>query len=200
MSLLGKLRLAVKRRLYDNRSHWNERYATNMELGSGHGSRGEIRDYKRDLIARAMQDHGLNSVIDLGCGDIEIIRELDIPRYRGIDLSDVVVARNRTLRPDWSFEAGDITAADTSGAWDMTLCLDVLIHQNRRKAYDGIIDTIRRIAATVVLVSGYESEPSGWNVFFHEKLSDTLARDLPGLTFTHVGGYRDTDLFMGTRA
>jgi hypothetical protein len=82
MSLLGKLRLAVKRRLYDNRSHWNERYATNMELGSGHGSRGEIRDYKRDLITRAMQDHGLNSVIDLGCGDIEIIRELDIPRYR----------------------------------------------------------------------------------------------------------------------
>jgi predicted TPR repeat methyltransferase len=199
MSLLGKLKLAIKRRLYDNRSHWNERYATNIELGSGHGSRGEIREYKRDLIAKAMQDHGLTSVIDLGCGDIEIIRELDIPRYRGIDLSDVVVERNRTLRPDWTFEAGDITTADTSGTWDMTLCLDVLIHQNRRKAYSGIIETIGRIGSSVVLVSGYETAPSGWNVFFHEKLSETLARDLPALKFEHVGSYRDTDLFMGIR-
>lgn len=199
MSLLGKLKLAIKRRLYDNRSHWNERYATNIELGSGHGSRGEIREYKRDLIAKAMQDHGLTSVIDLGCGDIEIIRELDIPRYRGIDLSDVVVERNRTLRPDWTFEAGDITTANTSGTWDMTLCLDVLIHQNRRKAYSGIIETIGRIGSNVVLVSGYETAPSGWNVFFHEKLSETLARDLPALKFEHVGGYRDTDLFMGIR-
>ena len=200
MSILGTLKLAIKRRLFDNRAHWNERYATNIELGSGHGSRGEIRDYKRDIIAGAMRDHGLTSVIDLGCGDIEIIRELDIPRYRGIDLSDVVVKRNHTLRPDWTFEAGDITTADTSGDWGLTLCLDVLIHQNRRKAYDGIITTIRRINSPVVLISGYETAPSGWNVFFHEKLSDTLARDLPDLNFEHVGSYRDTDLFMGVKA
>ena len=200
MSILGKFKLAIKRRLYDNRSHWNERYASNIELGSGHGSRGEIRDYKRDIIAKTMQDHGLTSVIDLGCGDIEIIRELDIPRYRGVDLSEVVVERNKTLRSDWIFEAGDITAVDTSGDWGLTLCLDVLIHQNRRRSYDGIISTIRQIGSPVVLVSGYETPPSGWNVFFHEKLSETLARDLPGLNFEHVGSYRDTDLFMGTKA
>jgi len=200
MSILGKFKLAIKRRLYDNRSHWNERYASNIELGSGHGSRGEIRDYKRDIIAKTMQDHGLTSVIDLGCGDIEIIRELDIPRYRGVDLSEVVVERNKTLRSDWIFEAGDITAVDTSDDWGLTLCLDVLIHQNRRRSYDGIISTIRQIGSPVVLVSGYETPPSGWNVFFHEKLSETLARDLPGLNFEHVGSYRDTDLFMGTKA
>jgi hypothetical protein len=52
----------------------------------------------------------------------------------------VIVARNRTLRPEWSFENLD-AAADGARlpSADLVLCLDVLIHQKSSADYERIL-------------------------------------------------------------
>lgn len=190
----------LKRWRFDNRRFWNARYARDMDKGSGPGSRGPILEAKRDLIVERIAEHGISSVIDLGCGDIEILRGLEIPDYRGVDIAEVVVARNRGLRPDWRFDCGEIGAVAVDRRYDMTLCLDVLIHQKARADYDAILAKIAEIASPVIVISGYERPPEGWNVFFHEPLSASLARALPDRRVTSVLRYRDTDLFVATPA
>ena len=172
-------------------------FRSDPDRGSGPGSRGDLAVLKGGIVRTQMVAHNASSVLDLGCGDIEILQGIEIPRYRGVDLSEVVVDRNRRLRPEWHFEAGEIgTLALGDENWDMTLCLDVLIHQKRREDYEALLSKIAEADSKVIIVSGYEVPPAGWNVFFHEPLSVSLRRVLPARSFRHAARYRDTELFL----
>jgi hypothetical protein len=123
---------------FDNRVFWDLRYSLFPKRGSGVGSRGENAIYKRRLL----QDHGVEtvgSVLDVGCGDLEVVKALNIMDYVGIDQSPYALEMARQLRPDWQFRLGfppDVKSAD------MALCLEVLIHQKTAGAYRTLIDFI----------------------------------------------------------
>jgi SAM-dependent methyltransferase len=96
---------------FDNAVFWDERYRTNMALGSGAGSRGQFLTAKRDLVRDVIARLRPRSILDVGCGDIEVTRELAFDGiYTGIDLSPYIVERNREIRPDWHFVQGDFLA------------------------------------------------------------------------------------------
>ena len=135
------------------------------------------------------------SVLDLGCGDVEIIRDLDIANYHGVDISDVVITRNKTVRSDWSFERNSIGDMKFLGNADMVLCLDVLIHQPSRAGYELVIKNALDHSGKIALFSGYTKPSKGWNVFFYEPLDQTIRRISPSSQIVHVASYRDTDLF-----
>src|SRR3712207_597767 len=86
---------------FDNRQFWEERYTTNLDLGSGAGSRGEYLAYKQELLRQKIAEFRPQSILDVGCGDIEVTKDLPFAGdYTGIDLSTSIIARNRALRPD----------------------------------------------------------------------------------------------------
>ena len=74
---------------FDNRSFWNERYKNNIQLGSGIGSRGKYIDLKRNIIQKIVSSFLPSSVLDVGCGDIEIVKALEFPEYLGTVLGKV---------------------------------------------------------------------------------------------------------------
>lgn len=41
---------------FDNRRFWEERYTINPELGSGIGSRGSCREYKRAMLQQVVEE------------------------------------------------------------------------------------------------------------------------------------------------
>ena len=141
-----------------------------------------------------------DSLVDLGCGDVEVLRGLHLDRYLGVDVSGVVIERNRRVFPEWKFVHGPISELSVSEPYDAALCLDVLIHQRRRRDFEGIVAKLDSFGADLLVVSGYETEPDGWNVFFHEPLSQVLARELPDFRFAMAGKYRNTTLFIGARS
>ena len=86
---------------FDNAAFWDERYRTNIELGSGAGSRGEFLTDKRDLLRGLIARLQPRSILDVGCGDIEVTRELEFDgAYTGIDVSPYVIERNHQICPD----------------------------------------------------------------------------------------------------
>jgi SAM-dependent methyltransferase len=190
------LQQVIRRRGFDNRSFWNQRYAQDPAMGSGPGSRAENLELKNALIARVLEEQGVTSVLDVGCGDIEILRGLSIASYTGIDISDVVVARNRTLRPEWTFLCADLAGDFVPPEAELVMCLDVLIHQKRRQDYDAILGKALRAARKVALVSGYGKPDPGWNVFFHEPLLDSVRRIRPDASIEPLAEYRGTELLM----
>lgn len=187
---------------FDNATFWEDRYQTNIALGSGAGSRGAFLRLKRRLLTELLERFQPAFILDVGCGDIEVARTLSFDgAYTGIDLSPFVIERNRTIRPDWRFIQGDFLALERSQdvRADLVLCLDVLIHQHDKETYRAFVRALLAASRSVLVVNGFETLPKSGklspNVAFHEPLSDTLRAS--GVTSMEaLAGMRRTGIFL----
>ena len=166
---------------FDNTTFWDERYRTDMTLGSGGGSRGAFLAYKRQLLNELVTRLRPRSILDVGCGDIEVTRELEFDgSYTGIDVAPSVIQRNREIRPDWTFLLGDFIALANSQALqaDLVLCLDVLIHQHDPNTYRAFVCELLRASRVALVVNGFDAFPRSGrlspNVAYHEPVTRTL--------------------------
>jgi SAM-dependent methyltransferase len=159
---------------FPNATFWQWRYLTDPELGSGIGSRGRPLLDKRNLLASLLDAIAPVSVLDVGCGDGEATRDLPIQDYVGIDLSPEAVRRAKICRPEGEFLIGSL--ADFPVRADLTICLDVLIHQSDAAAYRDQVARLWASADRALVISGYELPLGSVSpmVHFHEPLSVTL--------------------------
>ena len=166
---------------FDNREFWERRYTTDLELGSGAGSRGEFLEYKRRLLYRVIEEFHPRSILDVGCGDIEVTREASFSgEYTGIDLSPSIIARNQMSQPAWKFIEGDfldIVRRDRLAA-DLVVCLDVLIHQHDYETYRAFVRELVNATQKVAIINGFEQPRKrkrvNPNVAYHEPITQTL--------------------------
>jgi SAM-dependent methyltransferase len=161
---------------FPNATFWEWRYLTNPELGSGVGSRGKPLEDKRALLAALIEALRPASTLDVGCGDGEATRGIAIESYVGLDLSAAAVERARAGRHDGVYRVG--TLADHAVEVDLTICLDVLIHQADPAVYHDLVSRLLRSATRALVVSGYEHPigPTFSTVHYHEPLTATLRR------------------------
>ncbi len=186
-------------RNFDNRLFWNYRYSENREVGSGLGSRGKFRDFKRDLLKNLADSDHFRTILDIGCGDMEVGSALPAAGYVGVDVSNVVIDRNRDIYPDRTFICGSFLDLDLSPA-DLVVCMDVLIHIDDSDYYKRFIRRLVEKTIKVGVIAGYETDP-GCNgiVFFHEPLSKTLKR-AGVMKMRALGTYRNTDIWLFRKA
>lgn len=158
---------------FDNRVFWGMRYGHFPQRGSGLGSRGDNLLFKRALL----KEHGIeeaSSVLDFGCGDLEVVKALQVKRYLGVDQSPESLAIARRARPDWEFR---LAPADVPAA-EMVLCLEVLIHQETEAAYRALIAVLAQKTLGTLLVSGFRAASEGASnnpiLFYYEPLEESL--------------------------
>ena len=183
---------------FNNALFWSYRYATNPELGSGVGSRGNVAQYKLKLL----KNIGLEkqkSILDVGCGDLEIVKNLSFENYTGVDISAEAVASGKTKFPQFDFYNFELEKEKVSHA-DTVLCLDVLIHQSTKQNYDELIKFVTTKATKRVIISGYEKKSDSSHMcFFYENIKESLEKT--GL-FTYiykVGEYRGLGMYVADR-
>ena len=186
---------------FDNRDYWETRYATEPERGSGKGSRGKHLNRKRRFLDRIISDVQPASILDVGCGDIEVVAKMPFAgAYTGIDISPTVVERNRALRPDWNFVAGDFIELAQRGGLeaDLVICLDVLIHQIDAETYRAFVRELVNVTRRTAILNGFGSPFAPGKpthiCAFHEPLADTLTA-LGQDRFEIVATQRGTDVF-----
>jgi 2-polyprenyl-3-methyl-5-hydroxy-6-metoxy-1,4-benzoquinol methylase len=146
---------------FSNQAFWNQRYVENPELGSGVGSRGNNALYKRAIVKEFLRGFSPTSVLDIGCGDHEVLKDLALPGYIGVDVSPVVIQLNTAKFPDRRFALLDFTHLEEVGGLlsDATLCMEVIIHQHRRSDYDALVQNLLASTRVRGLVSGYLRDP-----------------------------------------
>lgn len=194
---LHEFRLLL-RNSHSNRLFWNNRYEMNPALGSGIGSRGIYKYLKQLLLLRNIPI-GEVSVLDFGCGDLEVLRELEIENYTGVDVSEEAIQRASRSRPDWTFVHGSILEAEVDPA-DVVLCFEVVIHCPSPTEFEALIHRICSKAKKRVIISGYDFPIRlGEMTFFHRSLVDTLA-EMPGFTPpTKLASYHDLSVYCMDR-
>jgi SAM-dependent methyltransferase len=182
---------------FDNLAFWEHRYQTDLELGSGGGSRGTFLKHKQELLQRLIDEQAPSSILDVGCGDIEVSRGFEFTgTYTGIDLSPTIIERNRRLRPGWQFVQGDFLQLAHDGRLraDLVICFDVLIHQHDPQIYRAFVDNLVAAAAKSAVLTGFERLPRSGklspNVAFHEPLTVTLS-SIDGIDVRILGPFRN---------
>ena len=168
----------VIQKRFDNLTFWNYRYSVHPELGSGIGSRDDNLEIKKDFLKRLkIEEH---SVLDIGCGDLHVMRDFQIKSYIGVDSSEKALSIAAAKRSDWSFYRAGSRFIDDIEPQDYVTCFDVLIHQKNEHDFNEILDLLFRKTKMRLLVSGYsvkkKHHDTNHMLSFHQSLYESLQR------------------------
>lgn len=189
----------ARRNDFDNTIFWDFRYKVHPELGSGVGSRGEVLAYKQERLAPVLRHFEAAQVLDIGCGDLEMMRGAKLDQYHGIDLSDEALSLARKRRPDWTFGKESFYELGADYA-QLTICLDVLILQSSRSAFETLVRNLLKSTSQVLVVSGYEKQPPNQGIVYaHGSLSETLMSHPDVSRVLKIGRYHGAELLAVTK-
>jgi SAM-dependent methyltransferase len=180
---------------FNSRVFWDFRYRHFPERGSGVGSRGENLAYKRDLL-RAEGIEVATSVLDVGCGDLEVVGALDLRNYVGLDQSPQSLAMARAKRPDWTFLKAPAESVEPA---DFVVCFEVLIHQPSFADYRALVDFIARSTVRCLVISGYDHAVDhvapNHMLYFHEPLRQSLEVTGRFAAIRQIGAHSDVVVY-----
>jgi hypothetical protein len=135
--------------------YWDQRY---IEEGtSGEGSIGEKGDFKWSIIDKHVPI--LQSVVDVGCGDLSFWAKRDCNDYTGIDISKSIVERNRILRPDWEFIWSNAETSIEGLTKDTVFCFDVLFHIMNDETYHEILENLTHYSRNHIFIYTWIRRP-----------------------------------------
>ena len=160
--LLGPLALALKQRLFPaeafttSEAYWLHRYAQGGN--SGAGSYHNLAEFKATVLNQFVAEHGIKTVLELGCGDGNQLRYFRFPAYTGFDISPVVIAQCQALFKDdpskQFFHVGEAAGHQA----DLALSLDVLYHLIEDDTYHAYM---RSLFVGRVAVAGVDDDERG---------------------------------------
>ncbi|MDR8732329.1 hypothetical protein [Burkholderia pseudomultivorans] len=184
---------------FESTSFWNLRYSRFSERGSGVGSRGENLLYKRTLLVEQGVEAS-EGVLDVGCGDLEVVGPLSLKGYLGIDTSERAIETAQHVRPDWEFRhVGRTHRHEPSFNRETVLCFEVLIHQRSEADYRALIRFLAECTDRTLLVSGYggdyEGRAANSMIFFYEPLDESLRKTGKFRSVQAVGSHTDVTVF-----
>ncbi len=180
---------------FETETFWGFRYHRFPERGSGVGSRGANLEYKRNLLKAAGAEEAA-SVLDVGCGDLEVVHALDLKCYVGVDRSQASLVRAAERRPSWTFH--EAPAPKVASA-EMVLCLEVAIHQPTEADYQALITFLASKTDRTLIVSGYETRTdkitANHMLYFYEPLQLSLEKTGRFKSIQKIGSHSDVVIY-----
>lgn len=142
--------------------YWNDRYREGGN--SGTGSAGRLAVFKAETLNNFMRRHGVNTVIEFGCGDGVQLALAEYPSYVGIDASPkaVEICREK-FKPDSSkrfFNASDVSMSTLDKA-ELSLSLDVIFHLVEDDVFNAYMKALFEWALRYVIIYS-SNEDKSW--------------------------------------
>lgn len=145
-------------------SYWESRYREGR--GSGRGSEGELGEWKAAFVNDFLRQHDLAiwNVIDWGCGDGQVLRqlELDDVTYVGVDVSPTIINRLSDEFPHLTFRFPEQTGNFLS---ELSLSMDVLFHFPDDDDYFSYLNRLFTSSTRYVLI--YSTDYDGGQTARH---------------------------------
>jgi hypothetical protein len=175
---------------------WNEHYKKGGQ--SGYPKDYAIaRGWKKNIISKYF-DITKDSVIDIGCGDLQFW-DGEMPLYYiGVDISPEIIQQNKNKYPELTFIASNgITPLDISS--NIVICFDMLWHIIDDDDYIKILKNIKCYSDKYIIIYTWNSNPFNKNILY--RLYANIARFKHGKGFSlektdNDGGYQKYRNFL----
>lgn len=114
--------------------YWEHRYREGGN--SGAGSYGRLAEFKAEVLNRFVEERGIQSVVEHGCGDGAQLELAHYPSYLGLDVSPAaVVMCCERFRSD-DTKQFRVVGEEEPGHHDLALSLDVIYHLVEDSIYE----------------------------------------------------------------
>jgi SAM-dependent methyltransferase len=145
--------------------YWEKRYSTGGD--SGVGSYGFFAEFKADVLNDFVSTHGVQTVIEFGCGDGNQLTLAKYPSYVGFDVSSTVLSQCREKfksDPSKSFRLVNEYSNDTA---DLTMSLDVIYHLVEDGVFAQYMQTLFRASNRYVIIYASDTDDNSDNAGTH---------------------------------
>ncbi len=142
-----------KSSIFSNSSrYWDDRYKEGGN--SGAGSYGRLAQFKASVLNDFVRMHGINSVVEYGCGDGAQLELAIYPEYMGFDISPKAIAICQNKFPGHPifqfFETK--TFLDKEGSFDLAVSLDVIYHLVEDDVFDAYMKRLFASSSRFVII------------------------------------------------
>lgn len=128
---------------------WNEHYK-NGGMSGEPDDYNTIRDWKLDIIKKYC-DLSKDSLLDIGCGDLQFWNNNLPLKYVGIDISNEIIKKHKMTYPRAKFIASSASDRIDVSA-DVVICFDMLWHILDDNDYIKILNNIKSYSNQYVII------------------------------------------------
>lgn len=163
------------------------------------GSIGSDLICKQNLLRPYVEMIIEDSILDVGCGDLEVFAPLPASNYTGIDVSEQVISIAKSKRPDWTFNTRNVKTFLAS-SFDYTFCIDVLTHQPNEVSANELAHNLVRIARKGIIFSVHSKSSDGSGISFNSSIIRDYIDSMPEITTIYeIGSYSNVTLYFAEK-
>jgi SAM-dependent methyltransferase len=166
-----------KSQIFSSSDYWEKRYLNGGNSGSG--SYSQLAQYKANVINGIIQRFAIESVIDFGCGDGNIISLLNLPNYLGFDVSKSAIKRCQLIYKDDPKKEFRIYSDYSEEKAELSMSLDVIYHLVEDNIFSDYMDRLFQSSNKYVLIYSTNYEHRVANHMRHRCFTDYVARFFP---------------------
>jgi len=121
-------------------NYWERRYSRGGN--SGTGSHGRLAAAKADVLNRLVEEEGITSVLELGCGDGNQLDLAKYPSYVGVDVSTRAIEVCRERFAHDQSKRFFVTGTEPLPDCELGLSLDVIYHLVEDDIFESYMDDL----------------------------------------------------------
>ena len=166
-------------RFAESGTYWENRYRRGGT--SGAGSYGRLAEFKAEVLNAFVAEHGVTSVLELGCGDGAQLQHAVYPRYTGVDISRTSIEQCRRLfAHDRSKVFAQTSELSEIEPHELVLSLDVIYHLVEDSVFEGyMVDLFRLASRYVIVYASNVDRPHSSPHVRHRRFTDWIERNAP---------------------
>jgi hypothetical protein len=130
--------------------YWKNRYRRGGN--SGAGSYDKLASFKADVLNAFVQENGINTVIEYGCGDGNQLTLAQYPHYIGFDVSTDAITLCRQQFAQDAHKSFKLVRDYADEKAELTLSLDVVYHLVEDAVFDSYMRSLFDAATLYVVI------------------------------------------------
>ena len=173
-------KLKIRRKFPGSAKYWEKRYFYGGN--SGCGSYGGFAEFKAEVLNGFVDQHGVRTVAEFGCGDGNQLSIMKYPYYVGFDVSETAVAECRRLFKHDDSKSFHLLDEYNGQRADLTLSLDVIYHLVEDDVYYRHMELLFDSSDRFVIIYSTDSEDNEGNDGTHvwnRKCTEWVKENMP---------------------
>ena len=183
-------RLFKRKESFVSKSYWENRYKQGGN--SGEGSYGQLADFKAKVLNDFVNEQGIKSVVEFGCGDGNQLAKIAYTKYIGLDVSATIIRKcidkfKLDKRMSFFLYEGDCFADNGKIFFsDMALSLDVLYHLIEQPVYETYLQHLFASGLRFVVIYSPDRDVRIATHESHRKFTSDVERLISGWELFNV--------------